>query len=261
MLKYAIDVYNLLLDILDFIKKPSLTYKSAIFAAGTVIAVTISLVSVQAFGGSSADEQARQASDTQASSLSEQAGNSQKTADKTSASSADKKETPTSAESSNGHAAAGSDAAVSTEPTASRSFRLPAVTKAGQYEPGTLIAYDATKDDKTYYAGDLAFSVGSVTISKSNSGATVGALKVGSPDGANISVPAEPTEGTSPYFTISLDAASQPAEGPANSYGMIVGLKGSVDPGTYQLHVVASRSAQASGSWWYHGFLTVKVEE
>lgn len=260
MLKYAIDVYNFLLDILDFIKKPSLTFKSAFFTASAVAAIAVSFVSVQAFGSGSASEQTRQASGTQALSLNEQSNNSQKTADKTATGSADKKETLNSTESPDRRSTTGSEGAVSPESTAARSFRLPAVTKNGQYEPGTLIAYDAIKDDRTYYAGDLAFSVGSVTISKSDPEAKTGALKVSSPDSANISVPAEPTDGISPYFTISLDVASQP-DGPASSYDMIVGLAGSVEPGTYQLHVVSSRNTQAAGAWWYHGFLTVKVEE
>jgi hypothetical protein len=253
MLKHAIDVYNFLLDILDFIKKPSLTAKSFLFAASATVAVAISLVSVQAISGSNADEQPRQGSSAQALPLSEQPSTTQKPADKTTDVNST---TKTQAKTSPEPAKTGNAGAVSPEPAAARSFSL-TVTKNGQYEPGTLIAYDAIKDDKTYYAGDLDFSAGSITVSRSQAATSSSALRVSSPDAANMSVPAEPTNDISPRFTISLDA-SQVNES-SSAYNMIVELKDSVELGTYQLHVAASRNGQTDGAWWYHGFLTVHV--
>lgn len=254
MLKYAIDVYNFLLDIIDFIKKPSLTAKSFVFGASAMAAIAISLVSVQAIGGNSANEQQRQDSSAQALPLDEQANTTQKPSNKTAVDSTAKNQPKSSAE----PVKTGATEAVSPESTAARSFSL-AVTKNGQHEPGTLIAYDAIKSEKTYYAGDLLFSAGSVTVSKSRPSASTNTLKVSSPDAANMSVPAQPTNDISPNFTISLDA-SQVNES-NSAYNMVVELKDSVDPGTYQLHVSASRNGQADGAWWYHGFLTVHVVE
>lgn len=259
MLKQAIDAYNSLLDIVDFFKKPKLQTKSFIFSAVAVVAVAGSLLSAQALSGNGADSHAksgdsarvltveqeaskREAQTSQVDVGQEKANTSQeKTAsnEPKSVSSAEKKTAPRPG-----------------EPVASKSFQL-SVTKNGQYEPGTLIAYDAVKDSKTYYAGDLLVEGGTVTISKS--GATTAAVSMRTPDGLAASMPVESTDDSSPYFSIGPDTA-QPSESD-NSYNMVIELSGSVEPGTYQLHIAAIRSGQSAGAWQYHGFVTVHVVE
>lgn len=254
MLKQAIDAYNSLLDIVDFIKNPSFKVKSFIFGTAAMIVAAGSFLSAQALGGSSANEQGKQGDTTQALPLEQATGVTETRADKAStpdqasSAAADTSKSETSSEKK--------AAARAEESAASKSFHL-SVTKNGQYEPGTLIAYDAVKDDRTYYAGDLVFGSASVTISKSAASQT-STVSVKIPDGAKTSVPVEPADDNSPYFTVSLDAAQSSSD---NDHSMIVDLNGQVEVGTYQLHVAASRTGQSAATWWYHGFLTVNVVE
>lgn len=265
MLKHAIDVYNFFLDIIEFIKKPSLNSKAFAACSLALVLMAGSLFSVQAFSGTSADEQARQATTSESLPLAQQSAETQKKADK--ATTADDK--------TNAGAVAADDTTstsvhidtgtINTRPVgmdeskASKSFYLP-ITKNSQYEPGTVISYDAIKDEKTYYGGNLVFSVASITISKSSSEATANTMKVSTPDSANANIPAKPADDNSPYFVVSLDASQ--SDDVKNSYNMIVELLGDQVPvGTYQLHIATKNTDPAAKTLWYHGFITVDVTE
>jgi hypothetical protein len=261
MLKHAIDVYNFLLDIIDFIKKPSLNPKAFILSTFALVLMAGSLFSMQAFSGVSADEQPRQTIDSESLPLAQQSAEAQKKADKTSA--ADVKTETAVADNKATGAAGHTTGTIDTRPVgmdeskASKSFYLP-ITKNNQYDAGTVISYDAIKDEKAYYGGDLVFSVASLTISKSNPEATANTLKVNSPDSANINVPAKPTDDNSPFFTVSLDASQ--STDVKYSYNMVVELSGSQVPvGTYQLHIATKSGDPVANTLWYHGFVTVNV--
>lgn len=265
MLKQAIDVYNFLLDIIEFIKKPSLSPKAFIVSTVALILTAGSLLSLQAFSGSSADEQARQAVNSESLPLAQQSAEAQKKADKTSTADVKPKPNTTPVGGADDASSGMNTGTIDTRPVgmdeskASKSFYLP-ITKNDQYDVGTVISYDAIKDEKTYYGGDLIFSTTNLTISKSNAETMANTFKVSPPDSANANLPAKPTEDNSPYFTVSL-GASQPAD-TKNSYNMIVELLDvQVPVGTYQLHIATKNTEPSAKTLWYHGFITVNVVE
>jgi cytoskeletal protein RodZ len=261
MLKQAIDAYNILLDIADFIKKPTLRVKTLILGTLALIMAGCSVLSAQAFGGINADQQLLTGDDSQTQLLQQQTDKSEKPA-------ATSKNSATTDTTASANADAGSDAARkkaaasdtkstnSGDSTASKSFKL-SVSKSGQYAAGTLIAYDAVKDDKTYYGGDLSFNISAVTVSKSKAITQANTVTISAPDGANITIPAEPSDDNLANTAISLDASQ--ANDASNSYNMIVDINDQVQVGTYQMHVVATRTGQATGTYQYHGFITVNV--
>ena len=259
MLKSVIDIYNFLLDILDSFKRPSLTIKSSFFGISALAALLFSILSVQALGGGSgSNKDTDRTADTQATALTAQdtqaqqqvdkpAGASKTTVNRQDAPKETKKQTTTDKPKS----------VSQQESTASKSFRL-SVKQDSKYPVGTLIVFDAIKNDKIYYAGDLQFSTDSLTISKSAVTAA-NTVRISSPDGASIGVPAEPNDDKMANMSISLDA-SQPND-PGSGYNMIVEASSQLEPGTYVLHVAAAKTNPTSDSWWYHGFLTVNVTE
>jgi len=257
MLKQAIDAYNFLLDIADLIKKPSLKIKSLVFAVLALAATFSTLWSVQTFSGTSADQLTKLTDGSQALPLQQQTGGNEKQATTTNSTtdnkSNDKADAADVAERKK--AAANDKAGGSGESAASKSFRLP-ITKNSQYTAGMVIAHDAVKDDKVIYAGDLAFSADTVTISKAN--ASNYALTVTTADGDAIGLPSKSAEDNLPNVAVHPDPVQTD---PTTAYDMIIEVNEQTTIGSYQLHLVAARTASAPEAWQYHGFITVNITE
>lgn len=262
MLKQAIDAYNFLLDIADLIKKPSRKIKSFILAAFALVLAACSLWSAQAIGGASAAEQlAKLGIDSQALPLSQDSGTAEKQVATSKGDAADSRATDKTDDSdiAERKKAVNSDsrAGVSGEPAAAKSFRLP-ITKNSQYSAATVIAYDAIKDERIFYGGDLVFGSSSISISKSNP-TVAHPLTVTTADGVTIAVPTEPVDDNLPNVAIGLDTTQ--SNDSSTSYNMAVETSDQLEVGTYQMHIIAGRTGQASGVWQYHGFITITVTD
>lgn len=144
----------------------------------------------------------------------------------------------------------------STTPPANHpaSFDIP-ITRSGQVKAGTAISYNATKNEKTYYGGDLQLSPSIVEVYSDGRLNNLNVL-VSTPDGAVVNMPSVPWNNPTPGLGISMDAASYKATG--SSFNMAVNPY-AVTPGTYTLHITTTRSAQTTDAWQYDGFITVIV--
>jgi hypothetical protein len=131
------------------------------------------------------------------------------------------------------------------------------ITHAGQITPDTLIAYNAAKNEKTYYGGDLTLSTSAITVSKSNSSTDARAITITSPDGQTIGAPSSPWDDKSPYVWITADASNAKSSG--TSFTMFVDFASNVPNGTYQLHLTSGRTQQTADNWRYDNFVTVTV--
>lgn len=134
-----------------------------------------------------------------------------------------------------------------------------AITRAGQVSVGTLVAYNANKNEKTYYGGDLGLSTTTITISKSNPTLTSRSVTILSPDGQTLSAPSSPWDDKSPYFWIAADSSNAKASG--TSFDMFVDFSSNVPNGNYQLHLTAGRAQQSADSWRYDNFITITVTD
>ncbi|HJP96072.1 MAG TPA: hypothetical protein VJ843_01735 [Candidatus Saccharimonadales bacterium] len=132
-----------------------------------------------------------------------------------------------------------------------------AITRPGQVAAGTLISYNSNKNEKTYYGGDLALSVATMTISKSNPTMDSRTVTISSPDGQVLSAPASPWDDKSPYFWIAADSSNTKTSG--TSFDMFVDFSSNVPNGTYQLHLTTGRAQQSTDGWRYDNFITINV--
>lgn len=266
MLKHTIDFYNFLLDIIDYIKRPSHRTKSLLAGILALIVAGGSYISAQAISGYvAADQQTRQSPDGQALPLTTSAGQTQKQATTqpgTTGSSGQMTGDPNSATNSKKSSSdAIKDSAAGQESPAAKSFRL-TVKSTDTVTVGSLIAFDAVKNEKTFYAGKLVVGKDSITISKSAGGASVSAaLQTASPDDMATTTPVQASDDKLTGFTIGLDA-SQSAD-QASKHTVAVSIAQDVAPGTYTLHLTANRVSQSQpeGTWTYHGFVTVVVTD
>lgn len=128
------------------------------------------------------------------------------------------------------------------------------ITRNGQVAPGTEISYNATKDAKTYYAGDFGFSVPSVTIYKSR-GLYSSWFTVSTPDGQTANEPALPWYANEDYFP-----NVSGTDGPGTSWTMAIDILNSLPNGTYQVHLTSFRTGGGADAWEYDGFITLNVE-
>ncbi len=131
------------------------------------------------------------------------------------------------------------------------------VTHNGQVGPGTLISFNPTKHEKTYYGGDLVFDNPSITVSKSAGG--FAAFSVATPDGATANMPAMPWNDNS---KIVYSSANVGAAGAGTSWPLHANLySASTSNGSYTLHLQTFRTAQTTDAWEYDGFLIVNVTD
>lgn len=151
----------------------------------------------------------------------------------------------------------GSDATDATTPS-QQSFNT-SITHAGQVSAGALIAYNANKNEKTFYGGDLGLSTTAITISKSNPAIDSRTVTVSSPDGQTLNIPSSPWDDKSPYFWIAADSSNAKASG--TSFDMFVDFSSNVPNGTYQLHLTANRAQQSTDDWRYDNFITITVTD
>ncbi len=161
---------------------------------------------------------------------------------------------PQSKSSSSDGSSKSSDAAAASQ----QSFST-VITHAGQVSAGTLIAYNANKNEKTYYGGDLALSATALTISKSNSTAESRIVTISSPDGQTLNTPTSPWDDKSPYFWITADSSNAKSSG--TSFDMLVDFSSNVPTGTYQLHLTSGRAQQPADNWRYDNFITITVTD
>lgn len=124
------------------------------------------------------------------------------------------------------------------------------ITHAGQVTAGTQIGFNATKNEKTFYGGDLLLSTSSVTISRSGLLPRAD-VTVTSPDGAIVNMP---SSGGSPALV--MDVLTAISSG--TTFPMFVDAGASVN-GTYSLHITTLRTGVATDTWQYDGFLTVTI--
>lgn len=129
------------------------------------------------------------------------------------------------------------------------------ITHNGQIAPGTEISYNATKDAKTYYAGDFVFSVPSVTIRKSQ-GLYSSWFTVSTPDGKTANEPVLPWYETNANYWPN----SSGSDGPGTSWTMAIDISNALTPGTYQVHFTSFRTNEGADAWEYDGFITLDVE-
>lgn len=153
----------------------------------------------------------------------------------------------------------GNDAHSSDTSTQSQQSFSTAITRAGQVSAGTLIAYNANKNEKTYYGGDLDLSTTAITISKSNPTLNSRTVAISSPDGQTLSTPSSPWDDKSPYFWIAADSSNTKASG--TSFEMFVDFSSNVPNGSYQLHLTTGRAQQSADSWRYDNFITITVTD
>jgi hypothetical protein len=144
-----------------------------------------------------------------------------------------------------------------TPPAANPASFTTKITRNGQIAAGTLISYNATKGEKTYYGGDLALNTYTVIISKSNPALSSRGITITSPDGHTIGMPSMPWDDTSPYFWLATDASKAKHEG--TSFEMFVDGGSNASNGTYQLHISSGRTQQTTDGWRYDAFITIKV--
>lgn len=252
MLKFAIDVYNLLLDLFDSIKKPTLKFKS-LFLGASITAVfgftAFSVLTANGYGmggalGIEDDAQAATAQSNGSATAQQQASNSAGTSKST--------VSPQAVSNENKAAADKQAATGQSDVSGAKSFRTP-ITKDGKFDIGALVAYDAASGEKTYYAGELKLSTNSVTLSKSSK---TGAIKIVAPDGSIISPPVESTEDGQSNLSVESSASQT---GSAEGYELTVQADSHISNGTYVLHVTAIRGGGSSDTWLYHGFITVTI--
>lgn len=132
-----------------------------------------------------------------------------------------------------------------------------AITRSNQVAPGTLISYNATKNEKTYYGGDLQLSRSNVTISKSNPAASLKDVTVSAPDGAVVGMPALPWNDRLSNFGIAMDSSQYKSSG--TTFNMFVDMYGNAPVGTYRMHITTYRTAQTADGWQYDAFITITV--
>lgn len=153
----------------------------------------------------------------------------------------------------------GQTPSASTSTTAPQQSFSTAITHAGQIAAGTLVAYNANKNEKTFYGGDLSLSTTAITISKSNPTIDARSLTISSPDAQTLATPTSPWDDKSPYFWLSADASAAKSSG--TSFDMFVDFSSNVPNGTYQLHLWANRAQQSADNWRYDNFVTITVTD
>lgn len=129
------------------------------------------------------------------------------------------------------------------------------ITHNGQVAPGTEISYNATKNDKTYYAGDYRLSTTTLIIHKSTA-LVSDIFTVSTPDGAIAEEPALPWYVNNDSY---WPQTSSP-DGPGSSWNMSIGISGATPLGTYQVHLTSFRTGGGADAWEYDGFMTLIVE-
>jgi hypothetical protein len=133
------------------------------------------------------------------------------------------------------------------------------ITHFGQVAPGTLISYNATKNEKSYYAGDLNVSTPSVTISKSNSFNSA-AFTVSAPDGKIFHVPSEPWNQHTWGLSLVMDSSVPLVD---TSFPVFITLwDKSLAPGVYTVAFGSGpTTAPTLDGWAYMGFIDVIVTD
>lgn len=134
------------------------------------------------------------------------------------------------------------------------------IVRPNQVAAGTLIGYNATKNEsKTYYGGDLVFSPSVVTLSRSNPVHSQN-ITVSTPSGAI----ADGMPG-SPWY-VSGEAAwpafdSNAYTGPGTSWILFLELSYPYRaPGTYKVHITTAHDKTSNNTViQYDGFITVKI--
>jgi type II secretory pathway pseudopilin PulG len=126
------------------------------------------------------------------------------------------------------------------------------ITRNNQVAPGTMIFYNATKNEKGYYGGDLVVSPSTVTIS--SSAPDLVPITVSSPNGHVIGMPSLPWDDHSPYFWVVSSGTSIPD--PALSYNLFIDSY-NAPVGTHQLHITTGCGDSTQCDF----FITVKVVE
>lgn len=137
------------------------------------------------------------------------------------------------------------------------------ITHSGQIAAGTLIEYNATKGERTYYGGDLILSRPSMTISRSNPSKShlmpgVNDVTISAPNGAVIGMASLPWDEPSQYFAIARDS-SKSATGTAVE--MFVAMFGTPPLGTTTLHIISGPVSQPTDGWRNDGFIIINVVE
>jgi hypothetical protein len=126
------------------------------------------------------------------------------------------------------------------------------ITHAGQVAPGTLISYNASKNEKQYYGGDLLLYPTSITISKSFPQNIP--IRITSPDRAVMQFPASPWDEPAWYFAIAGESTAD-----ATSFYMHVDPLRPLPLGPHTLHITTTRPGQAADSWRYDAFIPITV--
>jgi hypothetical protein len=124
------------------------------------------------------------------------------------------------------------------------------ITHAGQVTAGTQIGFNATKNEKTFYGGDLTLSASSVTVSRSGLLPRAD-VAVTTPDGAIVNMP---SSGGTPALVMDILTAISSG----TTFPMFVDA-GALVNGTYTVHITTVRTGVATDTWQYDGFLTVTV--
>jgi hypothetical protein len=252
MLKHAIDAYNVLLNLAEALKLKLTTLVGLL----AVLIAGASLLTTQALGSYSASDVSDQTTVTPKAGqptpgLSEQS-KTETASDKSAG------RTDASAAGSAGQASVDSKQSTLSDNSSKASFTTK-IERNGQVTVGTLIGYNATKDQKTYYGGDLAFNTANLTFSKKDPTSFSRTLTVSTADDTAVGLPTVVKDETAHRFTLSNDAADSPQT--ARSFNLTVTLVDDLPVGSYQLHLVAVRNGQAADMWAYHGFVTINVTE
>jgi hypothetical protein len=131
------------------------------------------------------------------------------------------------------------------------------ITHNGQVVAGTLIGYNATKNLKTYYGGDLQFSSTTATVSEHMNSVT-SAFTIKTPDGAQAGMPTMPWNDQS---SIAFPATNGFA-GLGNSWTMFLQLEGTPTPSVtpYLIHLQTFRLGGGDVEWEYDGFVSLYVD-
>lgn len=130
------------------------------------------------------------------------------------------------------------------------------VTHAGQFSPGTLIDYNATKQDKTYYGGDLVISEPTITWYRQQQGLYTDWFKVSTPDGSVANQPNTPWYQSYQGYGVQ---ASNDASPLASSWYMDIVMSSSLSPGTYTVHIMSTRAPDGYNTYEYDGFITLRI--
>lgn len=132
------------------------------------------------------------------------------------------------------------------------------ITRNNQVTAGTLITQNSTKKEKGYYGGDIVASAFDFTYDNTGNDLSM-PVTLSAPGGQLMTVPMVASGSTNQYFGITF--ASQPLPQASSYQAYVLPVRpGSTPPGTYQLHLHASRAPQSADAWYHDLFITITVK-